>query len=228
MHGLRGLRLQLVVVAAVTTVPAGCVSHVQIPQAPSAFAPAEERAAYYDAHAPKALASSTPAAPVTGPLRFVLLHDGTRVEAAEDLLPAVAEGSPAAEAAQKTEQLRGWSTALMATAGTGAAVGIGVMLASFWPMLMLNPTGGNDPATVDTAAGLALGTVLVGGVLAMGALAPLSVGLQLERNMQVEQDTAFLTYDMSLRRQLGLREPHRLPSPPPDDVVDDVADQVTP
>ncbi|MCP4504285.1 MAG: hypothetical protein GY822_30570 [Deltaproteobacteria bacterium] len=75
--------------ALLSTSLTACVSHVQLPTAPTQHAPLAERQAFYDEYAP--LTIRQPAvvtgqlASYSGPLSYVILQNGTRVQAPEDL-----------------------------------------------------------------------------------------------------------------------------------------------
>lgn len=148
----------------------GCATlpHTELPLAPDASAPYEQRAAYYRAHAPELVTFSE-----TG---YLLLHGGTRLYFPEDLRPAVDPDSPTAQAIEQHVPARETARAINDWVGMPALAvatlgGIGASVA--FP-LALNATDGDFGRTFTDPLLLASGGVFVlglGGIVAAGLLA---------------------------------------------------------
>jgi hypothetical protein len=193
---------------ALSFVASGCFERVLIDDAPPIDAAYAERSAYYEAHAPAGKSpgaglflmpstagrASSPIALPPGP-QVLALRDGTIVERAEDLLPAVDERSSAAASMQRAERWRAgyqatmWSGALVCTAG--AVVGLGAL-----PFLGDPQTEG--PAGIAAVAGIS--------TLAAGMVATTLASVFVELGLDLAQDEAFNAYEAALVQRLALND----------------------
>ncbi len=170
--------------------------HVRLAPAPKPDAPLEERRAFYDEHRPVLLETADDLGAFT-PTASLQLHNGVRVHHPADLLPHVDEASPTAEATRRLEAAEE-SLLLWRTVSIGVSVAaLGGLLTSmlfFEEALPLVALGGS-------------------GALALIALPLALLPTHFAATAALERETAFLTYDRSLREQLALtprscRAPH--------------------
>lgn len=182
-----------------------CAAHVQLPVAPTKNAQLEERQGFYDEYGPLVLRQPTAQASInqqpgiaSGPLNFLLLNNGVRVEAAEDLLPLVDDASPAAQAAREAQGAESlmWGTLI----GMSAIGGLGSALMFSSMAVDLAMFSDNYQTLMPVSVGLLAG----GSVLMLASLALLPLEVNAGNRLARERDTAFLTYDMSLKKRLGL------------------------
>jgi hypothetical protein len=184
-------------------------AHVHLSEPPAKTAPFEERVTYYKEHRPVAVRGS-PSGQAGGllgttELSYVILEDGTRVDHVEDLLPTVEPGSPTAQAAMRERTARDasnlWGGAMAAAVGVGTAMMFGSLLGM---TLAIGP--GPEPAVDDTVMLGSLGLVVTGGAVALASTFLLAPVASASVNTLREKETAFLTYDRSLRERLDLVE----------------------
>ena len=179
---------------------AGCTSHVAL-RAPPPSAPAAARlAAYRDLRS--TTTQQTAWYRVTGwgmrryeetTTDYMILGDGRRVFAPEDILPVVSESSVAAEAARDSASARSTTTALRVGAVVIGAVGLAVLLV---PALTQDPGEELDLTAMYVGAGI----IAASGVTWL---------LSLPFGAQAHEDAAraFLTYDLGLLERLDLCVP---------------------
>lgn len=188
-------------VLALTTSCAALPTHVQLADPPSSSAPPEARRAFYLAQRPVAV---RPANRVLGP-PFVILENGTRVDASTDLLATV-------EADAATTDVDVAGPALRADAlyrdhqlwtGVGTAVGIGglvVMLGG--PVIAVAVGNGGEHALGGILTG-----IIGGGVIGTIGLSAAVFGVSVLVPEARQQETlAFMRYDAALRRRLALTD----------------------
>ena len=157
-------------------------------------------------------------------LAYVILEDGTRVDHVEDLLPTVAPGSPTAQSVTRERAARErtnlWSAASFAAIGVGGIMMIGSVLG----IALALPEDPQAPVD-DGLAFASLGALVAGGAVMVGStllLIPLTAS---SVETMREKETAFLTYDRSLRERLdlveyGQRQETALVEAPPDRLED--------
>lgn len=148
-----------------------------------------------------AVRGSTPAH-WEGPGSFLILEDGTRVETPEDLLPIVEEASPTARATERAEEEERRTLSWSFAAGGLYGAGLAVMLSSLATLPFAAPQP--DGSVSGDALTAAIGLVLAGGAISLAALVPMGLAMQSSARGSLERDTAFLTYDRSLRERLQL------------------------
>lgn len=198
----------LLAVALATAVLASCASpaHVVLEAPPAKSAPEAERRAYYVDHAPTAMRAVSFPSTWSDPVSFLIIEDGTRIEHPTDLLPVVEPTSPTALAAQRSQSQE--EAAYWWTVGGSTAMAVGAFSPLIMPLLAVGDLPG-QPTDATLLTGLAAtGTGLI--MVAGGGLA-LGVGVRAAIDAQRERETAFLTYDRSLRTRLAL--PKRLDEP---------------
>ena len=174
----------------------GCYSHVRLDPVPEKEAPLEERVAAYKELQPVAQRNTVTlhrggfgAGFVTSNTDFLVLGNGLRVHHPEDLLPAVDFNSPTA---QYIREYEAWKKREMTSAWVGYGA-MGVAGAALLASLPFESSDGRAQALYWTA-----GTA---GAVLMGSLAVSLTSTFLSRR---ERDSAFMTYDRSLQKRLGL------------------------
>lgn len=173
----------------------GCASfqHVEL-SAPNADAPLSQRLEAY-----RRLSPTSTSAPMVMRVEKsrpaqLSLSDGTQVYWAEDLLPIVSAHSPTARATRKAARYRKTATPLGIIGSIATLVGGVLFLA---PILASAATDG-EPSRGGTIV------KTTGGILAVGGLS-MSISGRVQANTAAREDAwAFITYDLDLRRRLGI------------------------
>ncbi|MGC4093363.1 MAG: hypothetical protein QM756_36815 [Polyangiaceae bacterium] len=176
---------------------AGCHEHVGL-NAPAAQAPFDERVDAYKGLRPLSLHEThitylQGGVPVGASRQtdYLQIANGRRVYYPEDILPVVDSASPSALAAQESESARSTGNTLMAVAGGGYVLGLGVML---YPVLQTREPGeGINTTPLILGAGIAIASSIV-----------YLVGRSFHSSANDEAATAFETYDDGLRKRLRL------------------------
>lgn len=166
-----------------------CVpAHVQLADAPGPDAPLEERRAFYEEHRPVLVQVRPPVLDNSIPPASIELSNGARIHHPEDLLLHVDDTSPTAEAVRRLETAEQWLL-LWRTAGiTVALAGLGGALAS-WLAFPETPW---LPMVLSSSASAVIAAPMI--ILSRHYWA----------HAGMERETAFLTYDRSLRERLAL------------------------
>ncbi len=204
-------RLSPVASLLAAVVVTGCApAHVLLATPPAPEAPLEQRRDYYDEHRPMAVRSGR-AGHLQGPGSFLLLEDGTRVEWPLDLLPVVYDNSPTARAALRAEEEEGAALAWWLAAGGLYGGGLVVMSSSLALLPLMSP----DPDGLLPAEAVAtvVGVMLAGGALSFAGTVPMLMAFGAGSRAALERDTAFLTYERSLRERLALSKDDVAPRP---------------
>lgn len=196
VHGSRPIVFFRVVAMAAFVVSTACApAHVQLVEPPPKGAPLDVRLEFYDEHRPSVVS--------TYPAPSLLLENGQRIHHPSDLVASVDEGAPTAVAAGRALDAEAtserWVIAGWTTAGVGAALALGGVITAIVLRRPDAQPGELDPGPVD-ALGVALGgaaVLLAGGLITLGAMPTVLTTYR-------ESQTAFLTYDRSLRRRLAL------------------------
>lgn len=200
MHKLFAVAVPVAITACATT-------HVQLPEPPGKSGPFEDRAAYYDEHKPIAADRVTTVsmygkAPIVqSGIPFLQLANGTRVVWVEDLRPAVDAASPTARALDESVEARASADAWMVGGAAGIAAGILVVLAA---IPLASATRGPEDNGMNVS--VLLGGVVAGAGLSLVGSVPLLVSFIDANRAAQARETAFTTFDASLKKKLGLKE----------------------
>lgn len=161
-------------------------ARVQLADPPKPDAPLEERRAFYEEHRPVVVRTDAG----LGAFRataFVQLRNGARIYHPADLLLHVDEGSPTAEAVRRLETAEQqhvlWHTASLTVLLVGLA-GALTSLVAFPEAPMLVMLSSNASALI--------------------ALPMILLAMHFQSRTAMERETAFLTYDRSLRERIAL------------------------
>jgi hypothetical protein len=184
---------------ALSLILVGCEPHQQL-NAPPATASEAERLAAYGKLQPLSM-HSTDITYLRGGVAvgherevdYLQIADGRRVYHAEDILPVVAEDSPAATAAKRSSSKRQLGDALYW--GGVAALTAGAVL--FLTPLFLEDDEQTGEPSFNPPLALSGGLMLGGGALIIIAKLP-------SRSGHDEAQTAFETYEPALRKKLNL------------------------
>lgn len=184
---------------------------VSLDPPPAKDAPSSTRAAWYRAHRPVHVVPASVAVGTYARARtFAILEDGTRVDVPADLLPTVEPSSPTARAAARAADERAaadmWNVVGWSTYG----VGIAVMFGSLVPVAVAAPVA--DGGDLPPEAGVALAILTTGALVAGVGIVPIWLAMDANARALREEETAFLTYDRSLRERLDLVD---VVAPPP-------------
>jgi len=182
----------------------GCATarQVSLPPAPDKQAPLAEREAYYDENRP---AGTHVVQSSTAQKHFVLLRDGTRIDDPMALAQVVDADTPTARAAEAVVALEQQASVTRLAVWSGVGGGMMVMTSSTLPLMGLF-TGMFYWDQMFVLGALAASAALMGGgaVIALTSLAFLQESYNADLAVERERMTAFLTYDQSLRKTLGL------------------------
>ncbi|MDP2340594.1 MAG: hypothetical protein Q8O67_06540 [Deltaproteobacteria bacterium] len=180
--------------------------HARLEPLPERDAPLAEREAYYEAHRPDVVRTSTSPASTTMNGAFLLLVDGTRIDHPEDLRDQVEPKSPTAMALTRAEERRDTNTTIQIAQWSLLGGGSAIMFASIIPITL------GDPANDDLSslAGVGLVALGAGTIVMLSSLALLPWQMQVLDEANREVETAFLTYDRGLRQRLRLPPPAKV------------------
>jgi hypothetical protein len=185
------IHVSLVVVVTLVSGVVGCAPHVQFAKRPALSASLEEREAFAATHAPTSL---RPAG--QGPLwaegsPSLRLQNGTQIAHPEDLLPLVDNDSPTAAAIHEANTAD-------TIADVASAAGLAVMTGSL-VVMAVDFTGRFGASDVNIPR-LLLPAYLTATVAFFGNMFSFS-----QRNTAIRaRETAFLTFETSMRDALGL------------------------
>lgn len=165
---------------------------VDLPRPPSPADSVDARRAYYEAHRPASVLPSNALRP-----GYVLLADGTRVDRVDDLVRVVEPWSPTAEAARRADEARARAAAWRwTTTGVGfAALGLKLVDTAVFHL-----GDHRDPAVFVAWNAASIGSLALMGVAAATSF----VAVAAQGETMMEEDTARLTFDRSLRERLAL------------------------
>ncbi len=193
-----GMKGAVLAVALLATLGA-CEPHQQL-SAPPATAAEAERVAAYEKLQPLSM-HRTDITYLQGGVAvgherevdYLQVADGRRVYYAEDILPVVPEGSPAAIAAKRSSSKRQLADGLYWGGIAALTAGAALFLT---PLFLEEDEQTGEPA-FDPPLALSGGLMLAGGGLIIASKLP-------SRSSHDEAQTAFETYEPALRKKLDL------------------------
>ena len=180
-------------------------AHIQLHSPPEKEASLKERRDYYQHQRPKLVQTKEYRHRPWEPTAFLVLADGTEIHHASDLLSVVDETSPTARAAMKAEDDDAVALVLT-TAGwvftAGGAVGAISFLIDSASRRLADQSAAPSQEEAASSFAFALGSYAAMGV----GLALATVAGEFSASSALEKETAFLTYEHSLRARLALTE----------------------